>query len=544
MRLTVPIVIPGAGAGDMLKANNLGDVLSPATARNNLRVLERDDAWAAAISRVPRSGIWFDGNVSYRLGGYTNASGIPLGLNDFSITLTVTLQKYTGTGLVFWISHQSGNNRCSLQLTSSGVFRLSFVDGAGSTQLYDMAPDVALVDGETYFIAVTVDRDGVATLSVNAESDRDFSGAGVTVSVAAAASIDIGSGNTATWGAAQTFNGVLSSLRVFNRLLSSGDVKKLLKGGVVDYADQYANLTAPVYTSNFSAGVDGWTGTLGTAAGNIDSIGGQDDVLRFTVDGSTGAHFIGRSNSVNAFKNVRVRAKVYIPSTNAVVKRVTVEGTSSSVTFATVTTTDAWVEVDAIAAASHSTPTLYFMARTNAGSSNVAGNTTDVFYVKDVIVSPAGCGQDLECGVGAGTHVPDRTTNFPGRLQSTSGTAHTYPRTNNDIIVRRALTHSEISHVAAATNLLDLPPNAGILDQQIEVTEAFDAATTLDIGVAGTQGKYAAGIDLATTGLKFADSLSKGNESSSLFTTVYAKKNQPTTQGKLVVRTRYALRGL
>jgi len=37
-----------------------------------------------------------------------------------------------------------------------------------------------------------------------------------------------------------------------------------------------------VYSSDFSAGVDGWTTAQGTAAGNIDSIGGVDNWLRLT----------------------------------------------------------------------------------------------------------------------------------------------------------------------------------------------------------------------------------------------------------------------
>ena len=544
MKLTVPIVIPGAGAGDMLKANNLGDVLSPATARNNLRVLERDDSWAAAISRVPRSGIWFSG-ATFPLNGY--GAGLALGTSDFTVVFSLAAVDWTTAVAPALVgTHSAGNNRFRLFLTTTGNLQLSFVDGAGADATYNLPLDVPLVDGELYNIAVTCSRGLLATAYINAESDRDFSTASVTVNIAASASVDIGSGNTNPFYYASAFNGVMLNARVFNRALTAAQVKTLLKTGVVDYSDQGASTAK--YQSNFSAGVDGFA-MVGTGAvtGNTDGIGGENDVLLVDTGAGTTA-VAGRAWAVGSGKRLRVKARVFRPASNVTGTHFNIRGVagSSSIGHTHVAIPgDTWTSIETeilIPSTVGATTVVGLCAVTSAGSITITNG--DKIYFKDVSFETIGCIQDLDCGVGIGTHIPDRTTAYPGLLASTSSSAHTFPKINNDIIIRRTLDHSDISSTAGTTKLLDLPPNCGIENVEFDREVAFDGGVTLDIGVVGTQGKYVSGQNVAATGKALAPSLSMVSESSSAFTSVYIKKSGATTQGKTTVRVTVVVRAL
>lgn len=76
-----------------------------------------------------------------------------------------------------------------------------------------------------------------------------------------------------------------------------------------------------IYTSDFSAGVDGWTSWTEdtTFAGNIDGIGGQNDCLRITVNGNE----FGQAGTIMAYPATPtapesgvyfVKCDVYVPS--------------------------------------------------------------------------------------------------------------------------------------------------------------------------------------------------------------------------------------
>jgi len=134
------------------------------------------------------------------------------------------------------------------------------------------------------------------------------------------------------------------------------------------------------YTSDFSAGEDGWTIYAGGAvAGNIDGIGGEDDTLRFTIDAANSTHALRKASVFTIGNCYRVRAKVYIPSGQS-----NIDGVKISEQTAVITTTDSWVSVDfyANALAEH----LYATAFDGASSTFQDAGGDDVFYIKDVII--------------------------------------------------------------------------------------------------------------------------------------------------------------
>src|SRR5690242_18738343 len=75
------------GGGDMLSGNDLSEVSTTGTKRNNARgnldVPWIDDVRGNLSSRTPRGGVFCDGNAAARLNG---AAGVNLGLQDFSVS--------------------------------------------------------------------------------------------------------------------------------------------------------------------------------------------------------------------------------------------------------------------------------------------------------------------------------------------------------------------------------------------------------------------------------------------------------------------------
>ena len=136
------------------------------------------------------------------------------------------------------------------------------------------------------------------------------------------------------------------------------------------------------YTSDFSAGIDGFGSILGTIEGNIDGIGNQDDNLRFTIDSSAGQHglFIGSWTSGLTY---RITFDFYIPSSNTDIDGVYAslrDGNSSVLSV-----TDEWTTF------SHTgTPLsngVFYINAAKGGSASFTGNGTDVFYVRNIVIT-------------------------------------------------------------------------------------------------------------------------------------------------------------
>lgn len=176
---------------------------------------------------------------------------------------------------------------------------------------------------------------------------------------------------------------------------SSDDTEQdiFLSGKSIDIAalNSFVIQNVNTYTSNFSSGVDSNTATNGTLAGNIDSIGGQNDNLRFTINSSTGIHAITRANAVKAGEFYNISYKVYIPSSNSLINKVGiyVGGSKTGVFPDDITTTDTWVSVTSQLNTTNVGGALEFYG-INGTNTSYTGNGTDVFYIKDVSLTIVG----------------------------------------------------------------------------------------------------------------------------------------------------------
>lgn len=262
----------------LTEANTLSEFNTTAertSARSNLDVLWADDTMSRMANRMPRGGLRFTGAAADYL---LHASAVNLGTNDFTISGTVSLVDYTPaiTNVLFQ-THSTGSNTVQVVVNTTGAWRLIFTDNTAVATAYDVTPDVALVDGETYSYAITADRDGNATLYFGGDSDRDNSGASVTVSIAAASAIDVGSGNGNAATEGYKVIGIIEGQRPYNRLLTAAEVLTLAKTGVVDFSDQWGAMTQLVTNTGFESDTSGY------------ALVGSGSITRIITDASVGS---------------------------------------------------------------------------------------------------------------------------------------------------------------------------------------------------------------------------------------------------------------
>jgi len=278
---------------------------------------------------------------------------------------------------------------------------------------------VTLVPGRTYAVTFTATRTA-GTLVPKLTGTTEVSTIAVTASGTYTAYLTAVTGNnTVAFAANGTFAGTIDDVSVKSVLLTVDNTSSLYVCGTsavrsasqwfshrlfsraktvaenlamfvngMSVADVGASQTA-FYTTDFSAGTNSWqAASSATIAGNIDGIGGKDNNLRVTTDGTTNARTV-RSLSLTGVKNGRWTFELYRPSANvtcvAVDVRLTV-GTSASGTISLgdyMLAADTWtkivVEVPvSIVTNSATAVALYFADAAGSISNNTNG---DIFYI-------------------------------------------------------------------------------------------------------------------------------------------------------------------
>ena len=147
------------------------------------------------------------------------------------------------------------------------------------------------------------------------------------------------------------------------------------------------------YETDFSSGTDLWTGTRGTAAGDIDDIGSQNDWLRLTLDTSTGDHYVARASLLTSGLSYEVTYTYYIPSTNSHADGLKLGATGSAL-GENQTVTDTVTTVTEVIKAEGAF--LLFVATDGGVTSFTDAAGDDVFYVKDVTVRSVDHGANVD----------------------------------------------------------------------------------------------------------------------------------------------------
>jgi gamma-glutamylcyclotransferase (GGCT)/AIG2-like uncharacterized protein YtfP len=138
------------------------------------------------------------------------------------------------------------------------------------------------------------------------------------------------------------------------------------------------------YTADFSAGVDGWTASNGTADGNIDSIQSLDNWLRLTVGASSAVSYL-TSGAGRQWGNVnrRVTLQVYVPSGQSVVNGFRIYTTpANAIIYDGANMSGSVVSIDATYISNLDELRIYAMSGTN---STLTGASGQLLYVRAVV---------------------------------------------------------------------------------------------------------------------------------------------------------------
>jgi hypothetical protein len=186
---------------------------------------------------------------------------------------------------------------------------------------------------------------------------------------------------TASYAGDGTSGSYISFAQIETKAFATSYIPSVVASGVRNQETGRAPSATSIYTSDFSAGVNGATANGGAVAGNIDGIGGQNDNLRFTSDASTGIHTINLGTSaLSASKFYTVTFSYYIPSANTTIKRIRVGGDTVTVG----STVDAWATFSMTVTGQTSAAVVGIQSGSTAAS--FTGTAGDLIYIRAVTV--------------------------------------------------------------------------------------------------------------------------------------------------------------
>ncbi|MDF3056812.1 MAG: hypothetical protein K0R17_1027 [Rariglobus sp.] len=178
-----------------------------------------------------------------------------------------------------------------------------------------------------------------------------------------------------------------------NGALTTADREYWRATGNAPYWVAAGGSQALAISSDFSAGVDGFGAAQGAVVGNVDGIGGVDNVLELNTAGGTGAatsRDIGLGNLVG--RTIRLRFDVYRPSANTTGTHINIRDGGSGLLTPTldfVPVADTWTSYDVVLPMSNSTSALQFRLAIGATTGGALG-TGDKAYFKNVRVNLMG----------------------------------------------------------------------------------------------------------------------------------------------------------
>jgi hypothetical protein len=242
---------------------------------------------------------------------------INFGTGNFSIHWEGALPDYSpATDVAIFFKYQSASNMVFVYVTTAQKLRV--YAEAGGVILFNITSvaSIPVADGVSTAITVTCTREtalAAGTVSFYIDGallESQSITAAATVSATNTAVLDICGNSSAGARYASTSRAVY----LYNRALSAAEIVSLRTTGVAA-ADAAATQT-PVYASDFSAGVDGWTGTSMTVAGNVDGIDGVDNVLRSTCSSTGTGRRIAKTVALTLGLRYAIEIRVNFPIAN------------------------------------------------------------------------------------------------------------------------------------------------------------------------------------------------------------------------------------
>lgn len=253
--------------------------------------------------------------------GIVVADGVEVnpGTGNFTAELRGSLPSYaSGAATFLMLKYENDNNRWAFLVEVYGNLKVFAV--VGGVVVFDITStaQLALSANESATIAVSVIREspdsaGSVIFTVNGVQ----LGSAVAITAASTVSLD-NTGPLYINGTASVRNdSITRSFTLLNFAPTDSEILDWYVSGMPE-AWQYGS-NVPTYTSDFTAGLDGWIQEGITAlSGNVDGIGGQDDWLEIeaTAAGGVGTRKEGIGGAADTI--IRLSALVYLPSSNTV----------------------------------------------------------------------------------------------------------------------------------------------------------------------------------------------------------------------------------
>ncbi len=302
------------------------------------------------------------GEGDFSVEGWVRTSEVP------TVNQAIVSKKNTfGTSIGYALSYDS-NGKLSMNIGDSSNSAEAISTGTINNGIFrHVGATISRAGNVITYIDGLADGSASATSIGNVDNSEDFELGAIT-------------------GASRFSLCDLQAWRVWNRVLTPTEMLARKNGEEIASADQWGQ--QDIYLSDFSADVDSWTADAGAVAGNIDSIGGENDNLRFTVDGSSSSnHRFSKTGIVTDDTQTNLTFWLYIPSANTDIDGIKVGGAFVGESVTT-PTPDTWTLVSV--QNSLTDGAVLRINTTKAGSVTFTGNGTDVVYIRLVNLDHAG----------------------------------------------------------------------------------------------------------------------------------------------------------
>jgi hypothetical protein len=406
-------------------ANILDGISTASTARTTLSVNSIDEDAEATGTKLVGPALYFDGSNDYlevaddaKLSFTDGTDDLPFSVSAWvkpdSNVQFIPLSKYNASGSREFILYSAG----------SGNMKLYLCDSTDTNRVV-VTMDTGLTTGQWQHLCVTYGGSGPNSSSAfsSAQNEITFYLNGEAIGTTAVNTAYAGMSNTAqaVWIGRQGSSyakGHIRNVQIFNRELTTSEVAQLARGNDLGFADEWGGALGGVYTQDATPSGE-WTATNGTDADEAGPIGGRSNVLKLTVDATTGEHSLLSPQNLAVGKKYRIEFDYYMPSTNSDMDGLRVRMQSSATDFVyqnDTATQDAWTRVSIEAVGSGNQR--FWISGSGGGSFNFTdAGGDDVLYIDGLTVTEIGTLADFRAedfNESAGKLLDRSTNNFVG----------------------------------------------------------------------------------------------------------------------------------
>ena len=163
------------------------------------------------------------------------------------------------------------------------------------------------------------------------------------------------------------------------------------------------NFSTVTYTSDFSAGADSFTSVLGTAAGNIDSVGPagdlRNDCLRNTKDITGGASYLQRTTRYVIGKKTSTALSVFVPAAQAYIDGFQVRTDAGAVIYNGDGISNVWVDISTTHIPDGTSLQVY--SRDGASDTISALAVGELLYVRAIVIATSSLNDAIQATAGS-----------------------------------------------------------------------------------------------------------------------------------------------